>query len=59
MFGTEVHGHGELHARWTGDDEVLLQIRPLAPRWFAERPMDSRVHFRQNGAVELYSYRVK
>ena len=59
MMSGSAHGHGELRVRWVADDEVLVEIRPLAPFWFAERPMDTRIHFLPDGAVELVSLRVE
>lgn len=42
IAGQEGHGVGHVVARWEGDDAVLDMI-PDEPRWFADRPMQTRV----------------
>ena len=49
--GQEGHAVGGFEARWRGD-EALLDLRPEAPSWVAERPMHSTLRF-ADGAVEL------
>ncbi len=55
----QLSGRGTLVARWEGADEVLVSIRPEAPAWFASRPMESRIRYRDDGRVELVSARVE
>ncbi len=50
------HGVGEVRCRWEGDD-VRVQIRPTEPRWFADRPIDSRIRY-EAGAASVESARV-
>lgn len=38
------HGLGEVRCHWEGA-EVRVEVRPLAPRWFADRPIDSRIRY--------------
>ena len=48
VAGQQSHATGEIHAEWV-DDDVVVRIRPDAPWWVAERPMDSRIHQTTNG----------
>lgn len=47
--GQPGHGTGEVHARWTDADTVIVETIPTAPRWLADRPM--RGTFRWEGDV--------
>jgi hypothetical protein len=50
-------GIGEISAEKRGDT-VIVNIHPEAPRWFAERPMRSTIHFHQDGSYSLSTVRV-
>lgn len=56
VAGQESHATGELHAEWVGD-EVVVRVRPDAPWWVAERPMDSRIQQTEDG-ISLRTERV-
>jgi len=56
-MGDEIHGHGQIHCLWEGG-EVVARLQPAAPRWFAARPLETRLHFTADGAVLLRSRRV-
>lgn len=43
--GRPAHGSGTLAARWQSEDTVLVDMIPTAPRWFAERPMQTRIRY--------------
>ncbi len=42
IAGQEGHGIGTTTARWEGD-EAVLDLVPVEPSWFADRPMQTRV----------------
>ncbi len=42
--GQPGHGVGRTLARWEGD-AVVLSVMPTAPRWFADRPLESRITY--------------
>lgn len=50
------HGLGEVRCRWEGD-EVVVALRPTAPHWFADRPMDTRIRY-ADGAAWVRTVRV-
>jgi len=50
-------GVGQIHAMWK-DGEVIIDIRPEAPRWFASRPMRSTIRFDQEGGYSLSTIRI-
>lgn len=56
-MGEDVHGHGWIRCRWEGG-EVVASLEPVAPRWFAERPLETRLRFTQDGAALLRTRRV-
>jgi hypothetical protein len=47
--GDAGHGTGTVAATWAGD-EVHIAVRPDAPRWFADRPLDETLQFTDQGA---------
>ena len=51
-------GHGELILA-REKESVTLDIRPQAPTWFAERPMQSRLLFSSEGAYRLETIRMR
>lgn len=59
IAGQPGHGTGVVTTRWTGPDEVLLQVRPTAPAWFASRPLDVTVHYDADGSVRVRAVRVQ
>lgn len=44
------HGVGEVRCRWEGD-EVRVEVRPTAPHWFADRPMDTHIRYEADTAL--------
>ena len=44
ISGQQAHGVGTVQARREGD-EIVLDIQPEAPAWFAARPMQARIRF--------------
>lgn len=52
------HGTGVVTARST-DLGAVVTVRPTAPYWLADRPMESEVAFRPDGAVLVESKRVE
>ncbi|MCB9797819.1 MAG: hypothetical protein H6741_34500 [Alphaproteobacteria bacterium] len=46
------HAHGELVVRAT-DEGAELDLRPLAPDWFASRPMHHTLRFTEDGGATL------
>lgn len=46
VAGQRGHGVGRIRAAWEGEDGVILDILPEAPRWFADRPMRGELRFR-------------
>ncbi len=48
VAGQQSHATGDIHAEWV-DDDVVVRIRPDAPWWVAERPMDSRIQRTADG----------
>jgi hypothetical protein len=52
------HGVGEVSAEWVSSDDVELRVRPTAPAWFANRPIDVLVHFDRDGTVHVVAKRV-
>lgn len=56
-LGGEVHGHGWIHCRWEGGAAVA-RLEPVAPRWFAQRPLETRVQVTDAGEVLLRTRRV-
>lgn len=57
IAGQEGHGVGRTIARWDGDAAVL-DIVPDAPRWFADRPMRTRITTSAAGDVHVVTTRV-
>ncbi len=51
--GQQSHAHGSFEARWDGD-RALLDLKPQAPWWVAERPMRSTLGF-DDDCVSLQS----
>lgn len=47
----QIHGHGTLSAAWDGPDQVRVDLIPLEPPWFAERPLQTRVRYEGEGAT--------
>lgn len=45
IAGQEGHGTGRVRCAWTGPDTVSVTMIPTAPRWFADRPMETTVRF--------------
>jgi hypothetical protein len=41
----EGHGCGSFVAKWVDATTVELAIRPTSPRWLADRPMTTRIHY--------------
>jgi hypothetical protein len=56
IAGQQSHATGEIHVQWV-NDEAVVRIRPDAPWWVAERPMDSRIT-RTSDGVTLRTERV-
>lgn len=56
IAGQDGHGVGHVAARWEGDAAVL-DIVPEAPRWFADRPMRTRVTRGADGAAHVVTTR--
>lgn len=56
--GQEGHGVGTLTARWQDGDTVALALRPTAPWWLADRPMDGTLRYDADGGVVLTMGRV-
>lgn len=52
-----IHGHGEMTAR-SSEDGAVLDIRPVAPSWFAARPMRSWIRFVDPRTVDVSTGRV-
>ena len=57
VAGQRSHATGSLTASWDGD-QVRVQIRPDAPWWVAERPMDSVLSLNEDGTLHLHTARV-
>jgi hypothetical protein len=58
IAGQEGHGVGHVVARWEGDDAVLDMI-PDGPRWFADRPMQTRIVAVPDGGVRVTTTRTQ
>ena len=56
--GQEGHGVGTLSATWPDADTVALALRPEAPWWLADRPMDGTLRYDDEGGVSLTMGRV-
>ena len=56
--GIEGAGHGQLVL---GGEPGMsrLTLRPEAPRWLAERPMESRIQFHPDGSYRLETVRIQ
>ena len=46
----QIHGYGTIEAEWIGVG-ATVRIRPIAPSWFAARPMETTVIFDSTGAI--------
>lgn len=51
MMSTGAHGAGELRCRRDGD-EAVVDVAPLAPYWFRQRPLRTRVRV-AGGSAEV------
>jgi hypothetical protein len=58
IAGQEGHGKGEIRSRWVDADTVELQVRPIEPQWFADRPLDVKIRHDADG-VRVRAYRVE
>ncbi len=56
-LGGEVRGHGWIRCRREGEVAVA-RLEPEAPRWFAERPLETRIWTTAEGDVLLRTRRV-
>ncbi len=54
--GQRGHGTGTVNVRWQGDD-VLIDLVPTAPDWFANRPMRGTLAY-QAGTAYLHMERI-
>lgn len=54
----QTHGHGWLQATSHGDT-TIIDIRPTAPKWFAARPMRTRLHVVNATTVDMTTHRVE
>lgn len=45
IAGQPGHGTGRVRCSWTGPDTVSVAMIPTAPRWFADRPMETTIRF--------------
>lgn len=54
--GQPGHGTGTVVAWWE-DGVAHVALRPSAPRWLADRPLDGTVSFRPDGAVLVETHR--
>lgn len=57
VAGQRGNGTGVVRAWWVDDDTVRVELRPEAPRWFADRPMDVTVRY-VGDAVRVVAERV-
>ena len=51
------HGHGKMSAHSIRDG-ALLHIQPVAPAWFAARPMQTRIRYVDQRTVDVTTQRV-
>lgn len=51
------HGHGSMTAR-SEEEGAVLDIRPVAPTWFAARPMQTRIRYVDPQTVDVTTQRV-
>jgi hypothetical protein len=45
IAGQPGHGTGLVRCTWTGPDTVSVTMIPTAPRWFADRPMETTIRY--------------
>ena len=43
--GQSAHGKGSLSAHWEDETTVVVDMVPTKPRWFADRPMQTRISY--------------
>jgi hypothetical protein len=55
--GQQAHGTGTIEAWWTPDGPVV-EVRPTAPWWLAERPMRTEIRYGEEGQVEVSIARI-
>jgi hypothetical protein len=49
IAGQKGHGTGLVRCSWVDADTVKVEMIPLAPRWFADRPMETTIHYEGAG----------
>ncbi len=49
IAGQAGHGTGRIRCTWTGPDTVSVTMIPTAPRWFADRPMETTIRYTDEG----------
>lgn len=55
--GQPGHGTGEVTAQWVDERTVVVDIRPTAPHWLADRPMRSTIRYEEDGSVHVRTER--
>lgn len=52
------HGAGEIAIQWTDAHTLTVDMIPTEPRWLADRPMRSTVHYNDDGTVDVFIVRI-
>lgn len=55
VAGQAGHGTGELRARWERPGLLVIDIVPMAPRWFESRPLRGEIHFHDGAASTTFA----
>ena len=55
--GEQGHGTGVVATMWTDEDSLLVRFTPTNPWGLADRPMESRIRFNQDGTVDVRTVR--
>ena len=55
--GQQAHGTGTIEA-WWGDAGPVVEMRPSAPWWLAERPMRTTIHYSEQGEAVVHIERI-
>ncbi len=58
IAGQRGHGTGRIRCVWTDADTVSVAITPLAPAWFADRPMVTTLRYTADGGYRVRTARV-
>ena len=56
--GQTGHATGELRVWWEDANTLRTELRPSAPWWVAERPMDGRITYGADGTAQVTMDRV-